>query len=121
MQRSSDDWKFLRNWKERLPYMDSDFQFIEPVLALRSSVLHGLMCRSVAEVGKEAGHHLDRRRKVEELFGLLTDTLLTQAHLAREASSYQVSWAPSNGRVQYGKLGMVESTKIGMIESSTAN
>lgn len=97
MCRSPDEWIFLRNWKERLPYMDSDFQFVEPVLALRASVLHGLMCRSVAEVGREAGREagssLGARRKVEQLFGLLTETLFTQAKLAREAARYQVSRA----------------------------
>lgn len=77
--------------------MDSDFQFVEPVLALRASVLHGLMCRSAGEVGREAGREagssLGARRKVEQLFGLLTETLFTQAKLAREAARYQVSRA----------------------------
>ncbi len=67
--------------------MDSDFQFVEPVLALRCSVLHALMCRSV---GKEGGNSLPARRKVERLFGLLTETLLSQARLARGAARFQV-------------------------------
>ena len=81
---------YLSDWKNRLPYMDSDFQFVEPVLTLRSSILHSLLRRTAMECGREASPPVSLRRRVERLFAALTDTLLTQARLAREAGSYQV-------------------------------
>ena len=86
------DPTFLSDWKKRLPYIkDSDFQFVEPVLALRSSILHSLLRRTAVECAQEASPPIHLRRKVERVFGGLTDTLLTQARLAREAGRYQVS------------------------------
>ena len=89
---NSADLRFLADWKQRMPYMDSDFQFVEPVLALRSSVLHGLLVRSSHEGSSEQGGELpvEIRRKREGLFAALTETLLTQARMAREAGRYQV-------------------------------
>ena len=86
------DPTFLSDWKKRLPYIkDSDFQFVEPVLALRSSILHSLLRRMAVECAQEVSPPIHLRRKVERVFGGLTDTLLTQARLAREAGRYQVS------------------------------
>jgi len=70
--------------------MDSDFQFVEPVLSLRSSILHSLLRRTAVECGREASPPVSLRRRAERLFVALTDTLLTQARLAREAGCYQV-------------------------------
>ena len=96
---SSSDLHFLVDWKQRLPYMDSDFQFVEPVLALRSSVLHGLLVRSSHEGNSAEGEELpvEIRRKREGLFAALTETLLTQARMAREAGQYQVGLGSSIG------------------------
>ena len=89
---SSPDPTFLSDWKKRFPYIkDSDFQFVEPVLALRSSILHSLLRRTAVECAQEASPPIHLRRKVERVFGELTDTLLTRARLAREAGRYQVS------------------------------
>ena len=89
---SSADPTFLSDWKKRLPYIkDSDFQFVEPVLALRSSILHSLLRRTAVECAQEASPPIHLRRKMERVFGGLTDTLLTRARLAREAGRYQVS------------------------------
>ena len=70
--------------------MDSDFQFVEPVLSLRSSILHSLLRRTAVECGREASPPVSLRRRAERLFVALTGTLLTQARLAREAGCYQV-------------------------------
>lgn len=82
--------EFLKDWTERLPYLDSDFQFIEPVLALRHSVLHCLLQAASKEVKGHREENVTARRKVEGLFGAVRDNLLTQARLAREAGKYQV-------------------------------
>ena len=88
----SADPTFLSDWKKRLPYIkDSDFQFVEPVLALRSSILHSLLRRTTMECAQETSPPIHLRRRVERVFGGLTDTLLTRARLAREAGRYQVS------------------------------
>ena len=87
---SSSDLAFLKGWKERLQFMDSDFQFIEPVLSLRSSVLHALMNLTAAEVQRDPNPAIAMRRRVEGIFSSLTETLFTQARLAREAGSYDV-------------------------------
>ena len=93
---SAADPTFLSDWKKRLPYiMDSDFQFVEPVLALRSSILHSLLCRMAVECAQETSPPIHLRRRAERVFGGLTDTLLTQARLARESGRYQASNSPS--------------------------
>ena len=89
---SAADPTFLSDWKKRLPCIkDSDFQFVEPVLALRSSILHSLLRRIAVECAQEASPPIHLRRKAERVFGGLTDALLTQARLAREAGQYQVN------------------------------
>ena len=86
----SSDLLFLKDWNERIPYLDSEFRFCEPVLALRCSVLHSLMCRVRGEGGRVGNLPVESRRRVEHLFIALTDSLLTLARSAREAGRYQV-------------------------------
>ena len=80
---------FLDDWAVRLPHLDCDYQFVEPVLAQRHSILHCLL----QAAGREGKGRSDvwTRRRVEGLFGAIRDNLLTQAQLAREAGRYQVS------------------------------
>ena len=87
---SSQDMDFLKDWTDRLPYLDSDFQFVEPVLALRHSTIHCLLRAAGQEVNSHGDENVTVRRKVEGLFGAVRDNLLTQAKLAREAGRYQV-------------------------------
>ena len=80
---------FLDDWAVRLPHLDCDYQFVEPVLAQRHSILHCLL----QAAGREGKGRSDvwTRRRVEGLFGAIRDNMLTQAQLAREAGRYQVS------------------------------
>jgi len=77
---------FIEDWTARLTHLDCDFQFIEPVLALRHSALHCLLERTVQHGTGTGG----TRIQAEQLFTVIRDNLLTQAQLAREASKYQV-------------------------------
>ena len=82
---------FIKDWKERLPLLNSDFQFVEPVLATRCSLLHCLLQSAAAEVkGHSSAPPTALRRRVEHLFDALTESLLTRAKFAREAGSFQV-------------------------------
>lgn len=75
--------------------MNSDMKFVDPVLALRGSVLHNLLQVGIKMVGNAEGDvtsvPVEQRRKVEGIFTALSDTLLTHSRLAREADNYQVS------------------------------
>ena len=87
----SQDLPFLQDWKQRLPFLDSDFQFVEPILTLRCSVLHCLLSSATSTSEGAGGFpHLSDRRTMESVFAALTDTLLTLSTLAQEASKYQV-------------------------------
>ena len=86
-----DDLFFLRDWKERLLLLDNDFQFVEPVLAVRCAVLHSLLQSCASEVKGCVSPPTEMRRKTECLFEALTQTLLTQTRLARDAAKFQVS------------------------------
>ena len=79
---------FIEDWDSRLPHLDCDFQFVEPVLALRHSTLHCLLVAAGREVKGQSD--VLTRKRVEGLFGAIRDNLLTQAQLAREAGRYQV-------------------------------
>ena len=82
---------FIKDWKERLPLLNSDFQFVEPVLATRCSLLYCLLQSAAAEVkGHCSAPPTELRRRVEHLFDALTDNLLTRVEFAREAGSFQV-------------------------------
>ena len=82
---------FIKDWKERLPLLNSDFQFVDPVLSTRCSLLHCLLQSAAAEVkGHSSTPPTGLRRRVEHLFGALTESLLTRAEFAREAGSFQV-------------------------------
>ena len=106
---SNTDLHFLTSWRERLKHLDADFSYLEPVLSLRASTLHSLMLRerSVASgqgrrrMGEEeegegvagplSSVNLAGRQRVEQLFGSLSETLLTLAKKAQEAGRYQVA------------------------------
>ena len=82
---------FIKDWKERLPLLNSDFQFVEPVLATRCSLLYCLLQSAAAEVkGHCAAPPTGLRCRVEHLFDAMTESLLTRAEFAREAGCYQV-------------------------------
>ena len=85
------DLAFLQEWQDRLMFLDSDFQFVEPVLAVRGSVLHQLLQVGVAEASEGGSVGTEERRKVEGIFEALKKTLLTHSKRAREAAKYQVS------------------------------
>ncbi len=81
---------FLDHWSVRLPHLDCDYQFVEPVLSLRHSVLHTLL-QVAGRQGRERDLDVGTRRRIEGLFAAIKDNLLTQARLAREAGRYQVA------------------------------
>lgn len=83
---------FLLSWKDRLSHLDSDFQFVEPVLAVRGSVLHRLLQVGANEAKADDMVVLELKRRVEVIFKALSDTLLTHSRWAREAANYQVSY-----------------------------
>ncbi len=80
---------FLADWALRLPHLDCDYQFVEPVLALRHAVLNSLL-RATGREGRERDLDVGTKRKLERLFEAIKDNLLIQAQLAREAGRYQV-------------------------------
>ena len=82
---------FIKDWKERLLLLNSDFQFVEPVLATRCSLLYCLLQSAAAEIkGQCHAPPTELRRRVEHLFNALTESLLTRVEFAREAGSFQV-------------------------------
>lgn len=81
---------FVREWKERLPLLNSDFQFIEPVLATRCSLLYCLLQNAAAEVKGQSCPPVEVCRKVDHLFDALNESLLTRVEFARQAGCYQV-------------------------------
>lgn len=81
---------FFRDWKDRLPLLNSDFQFVEPVLATRCSLLFCLLQNTSAEVKGEVAPPMELRHRVDQLFKALTESLLTRVEVAREAGAYQV-------------------------------
>ncbi len=89
------DLSFLQDWQDRLPHLNSDLMFVEPVLAVRGSVLHSLLQVGSDEIRGVAGGvtsaPVEQRRKVERVFTALSETLLTHSRWAREAENYQVS------------------------------
>jgi hypothetical protein len=83
---------FLQDWEDRLSCLNSDLQFIEPVLAVRGSVLHHLLQVGLAEAGPGGGvAGGEERKKVELVYRALSKTLLTHTRWAREAANFQVS------------------------------
>ena len=82
--------QLVKNWRERLALLNSDFQFVEPVLAARCALLHSLLHSAAAEVKGQPSPPNEIRRKVVSLYEALSDGLLIRAESAREAGSYQV-------------------------------
>lgn len=85
------DLSFLQDWQDRLSHLNSDLQFVEPVLAVRGSVLHHLLQVGLAEVGSGGVRSVEERRGVELVYKALSKTLLTHTRWAREAANFQVS------------------------------
>ena len=79
---------FLNDWEKRYPHMNSDFQFIEPVLAVRASLLHCLL-----EVGKkyEVESSNGSQNWISGANKALKDVLFNLSRSARDAANYQVS------------------------------
>ena len=93
------DLSFLHDWDDRLSHLNSDLQFVEPVLAVRGSVLHHLLQVGLAELDGEGGGgrgesgvRAEERKGVELVYKALSKTLLTHARWAREAANFQVSF-----------------------------
>ena len=103
----------VKDWKDRLPLLNSDFQFVEPVLAARCSLLYCLLQNAAAEVKGQVTPPVELRRKVDHLFEALSDSLQTRVEFAREAGSYQVCegalFALSRHVSQLGCYGVAES------------
>lgn len=86
------DLSFVQDWQDRLSHLNSDLQFVEPVLAVRGSVLHHLLQVALRSDGGGGGVvQVSERRKVESLYKALSKTLLTHSRWAREATNFQVS------------------------------
>lgn len=73
-------------WKDRFPLPDNDFEFLEPVLALRTTMLQTLVeiCQNKDDKGKKT---MDWTMKA---FKDLLTHLEIQAKIARQANSPQV-------------------------------
>ena len=87
---------FLMSWQDRLKHLDADFSYIEPVLSLRASTLHSQILRERGGGGGGGGREssvmdMAGKRRVEQLFVALSDTLLTLAKTAQDVGSYQVN------------------------------
>lgn len=86
---------FLTSWQDRLKHFDTDFRYLEPVLSLRVSTLHSLLLRerqtAASGRGQTSSLNLAGRRRTEQLFGALSDTLLTLAKRAQDVGRYQVN------------------------------
>ena len=65
---------------------------MEPVLAVRGSVLHSLLQVSLTEIEEGGDVPVEQRRNVESVFKALRDTLLTHSRRARKAAKFQVSF-----------------------------
>lgn len=87
---STEDLSFLKDWQDRLSFLNSDFQFVEPVLAVRCSVLHQLLQVGVAETKAGGNVPIEQTRRVERMFEALHSTLLCHSRQARESANYQV-------------------------------
>ena len=74
--------------------MNADFQFVEPVLALRASILRCLLQVGLAEFKDEGGTSVEGRKRMEGIVGALSDTLFSQSRWARQADNFQVSICP---------------------------
>ena len=85
---SLNDLPFIQDWQDRLSHLNSDLQFVEPVLAVRGSVLHHLLQVTLRSDGGVL--QVGERRKVESLYKALSKTLLTHSRWAREATNFQV-------------------------------
>ena len=68
----------LTKWKQQLPIMENDFEFIEPTLALRTVLLQTLLEKRSAT------------QQAPVLQGLVGH-LQMQAEMARNAAHYQAS------------------------------
>ena len=103
----------VKDWKDRLPLLNSDFQFVEPVLASRCSLLFCLLQNAASEVKGQSAPPVELRRKVDHLFEALSENLLTRVEFAREAGSYQVCegalFALNRHVGQLGSYGVAES------------
>lgn len=86
---------FLTSWQDRLKHFDADFCYLEPVLSLRVSTLHSLILQerqsAASGRGEASSLNLAGRQRVEQLFGSLSETLLTLAKRAQDVGRYQVS------------------------------
>ena len=70
----------LADWKHRLSFMGTDFQYIDLVLSMRVACIHSLLKKD----------ELSQLPVREQLFSELHHILSTSAKLAREAGKYQV-------------------------------
>ena len=78
---------FFKKWEKRLLHINSDFQFVEPVLTLRASLLHCLL-----HVGRQDTEPLSKE-KWELINGItkaLKEVLFTLSRRARQAMNFQV-------------------------------
>lgn len=89
---SQNQLSFLPEWQDRLSHLNTDLQFVEPVLAVRGSVLHHLLQVGLVEdrCGDGESHAFNRQR-LEQVYSALSETLLTHARWTREAANFQVS------------------------------
>lgn len=74
------DTDFLSEWNDRFPLPDTDFEFLEPVLALRTSILQTL-------VKVRRGQSMDG---LAPIYKGIVEHLEVQAKVAREAKNPQV-------------------------------
>ena len=86
---------FLQDWQRRLPHLNADFRFVEPVLALRASILRCLLLVVTTDVNSEGGISVEGQKRMQGVVKALSETLFAQSRCAREAANFQVKYVYS--------------------------
>ena len=79
-----------------IPCIDSDYRYVEPVLALRTAMANALLQRAVLKLNEMSLNMMSQelsayRDHVTSLFQTVTGTLIQQVQLAINAKRFEVS------------------------------
>lgn len=79
-----------------IPCIDSDYRYVEPVLALRTAMANALLQRAVLKLNEKSSNMTSQelsacRDHITLLFQTVTDTLIQQVQLAINANRFEVS------------------------------
>jgi len=78
-----------------IPCVDSDYRFVEPVLALRAAMANALLQRAMLKLNKKSLDMMSQelsacRDHITSLFQSVSDTLMQQVQLAINAKRFEV-------------------------------